>query len=73
MQSKFLASMGRIVAASPNYLATSDVLQKFSHKVSVIPYGLDKATYPQPRPERLQFWREKLGPKFFLFVGVIRY
>lgn len=73
LQTKFLASMGRIVAASPNYLATSDVLQQFSHKVSVIPYGLDKASYPQPPPERLQFWREKLGPKFFLFVGVLRY
>lgn len=70
---KFLGSMDRIVATSPNYLATSDVLAKYKHKVSVIPIGIDKATYPQPQPERLQFWREMLGPKFFLFVGVIRY
>lgn len=73
LQRIFLASMDRIVATSPNYLATSDVLQKFSDKVSVIPIGLDKATYPQPMPDRLQYWRERLGPKFFLFVGVIRY
>ncbi|TAK64218.1 glycosyltransferase family 4 protein [Methylobacter sp.] len=73
LKRKFLASMDRIVATSPNYLATSDVLGKFSDKVSVIPIGLDKATYPQPATDRLQFWREKLGPKFFLFVGVIRY
>ena len=73
LQQKFLASMDRIVAASPNYLASSKVLNKFSDKVSVIPYGLDKAAYPQPLPDRLQFWREKLGPKFFLFVGVLRY
>lgn len=70
---KFLGSVDRIVATSPNYLATSDVLEKFSDKVSVIPIGLDKATYPQPMPDRLQFWRARLGPRFFLFVGVIRY
>lgn len=70
---KFLASMDRIVATSPNYMATSSVLEKYSDKVSVIPIGLDKATYVQPAPDRLLHWREKLGPKFFLFVGVIRY
>ncbi len=65
--------MSRIVASSPNYLATSNVLKKNAHKVVVIPYGLDKATYPQPTPEKLAFWRAQLGQKFFLFVGVLRY
>ena len=69
----FLSDMSRIVATSPNYLATSDVLAKYKHKVSVIPIGLDKSTYTVPSPERLNYWREKLDPKFFLFVGVIRY
>jgi len=70
---KFLGDMNRIVATSPNYLATSDVLAKYRHKVSVIPIGLDKATYPVPSSEKLAYWRNKLGRKFFLFVGVIRY
>jgi glycosyltransferase involved in cell wall biosynthesis len=70
---KFLSSVDRIVATSPNYLATSNVLKQFKDKVSVIPIGMNKATYPQPAPDRLQYWREKIGPKFFLFVGVIRY
>lgn len=70
---KFLGDMNRIVATSPNYLATSDVLAKYRHKVSVIPIGLDKATYPVPSSEKLDYWRNKLGQKFFLFVGVIRY
>jgi glycosyltransferase involved in cell wall biosynthesis len=70
---KFLGNMSRIVATSPNYLATSDVLAKYNHKVSVIPIGLDKSTYPVPSPEKLAYWRERLGPKFFLFVGIIRY
>jgi glycosyltransferase involved in cell wall biosynthesis len=73
LQNKFLSSVDRIVATSPNYLATSDVLGKFSDKVIVIPIGLDKASYPQPNPDRLEYWRERLAPKFFLFVGVIRY
>lgn len=70
---KFLGDMSRIVATSPNYLVTSDVLAKYKHKVDVIPIGLDKSTYPVPPLDKLTYWRERLGPKFFLFVGVIRY
>ena len=73
LQWKFLGDVSRIVATSPNYLATSDVLVKYKHKVSVIPIGLDKTTYPVPTLEKLAYWRDRLGPKFFLFVGVIRY
>jgi rhamnosyl/mannosyltransferase len=73
LKRRFLESMDRIVATSPNYFATSDVLERFSDKVSVIPIGLDKATYPKPKSDRLTFWRNKLGPKFFLFIGVLRY
>ncbi len=73
LQNKFLNSVDRIVATSPNYAATSNVLTRFSDKVSVIPIGLYKNTYPKPQHERLQFWREKLDSKFFLFVGVLRY
>lgn len=73
LKRRFLASVDRIVATSPNYLATSDVLEKFSGKVSVIPIGLDKESYPEPEPGRLAHWRKQLGQKFFLFVGVLRY
>lgn len=70
---RFLASMRCIVASSPNYLETSDILKRNEHKVVVIPYGLDKDTYPQPAPDRLEFWGNKFGSKFLLFVGVLRY
>jgi rhamnosyl/mannosyltransferase len=73
LKHKFLASMDRIVATSPNYLATSDVLRIYSNKVTVIPIGLDKATYPHPTPERLRYWRDRIAPKFFMFVGLLRY
>ena len=73
LQARFLASADRIVATSPNYLATSGVLEKYADKVDVIPIGLDRATYPKASPDRLATWRGRLGPRFFLFVGAIRY
>lgn len=73
LKRKFLECMDCIVATSPNYLATSMVLAKYKDNVKVIPIGLDKASYPEVEPDRLQFWREQVGSKFFLFVGLIRY
>ena len=69
----FLGSMDRIVATSPNYFSTSEVLGRYSNKVSVIPIGLDKTSYPQPTLERMEYWRARVGTKFFLFVGMLRY
>ena len=73
LKRQFLKSMSRIVATSPNYVATSTVLARFKDSVKVIPIGLDKSTYPVVEPQRLEFWKEQVGPKFFLFVGLIRY
>ena len=70
---KFLSSMSLIVATSPNYVTTSTVLAKYKDSLKVIPIGLDKTTYPEVDAERIEFWREKLGSKFFLFVGLLRY
>ncbi|GAB7543361.1 D-rhamnosyltransferase WbpZ [Cupriavidus sp. 8B] len=73
LKRNFLSSVDRIVATSPNYLATSGVLKKYSDKVSVIPIGLDKEMYPTTTEARKEFWFRKFGRKFFLFVGVLRY
>ncbi|HBX55213.1 glycosyltransferase family 4 protein [Pseudomonas sp. UBA2684] len=70
---KFLGSVDRIVAASPNYLRTSEVLARHKDKTRVIPYGLDKASYPIPSIERIAHWQQRFGQRFFLFVGVMRY
>jgi rhamnosyl/mannosyltransferase len=70
---RFLDSADRIVAASPNYLHTSDVLQEYREKTRVITYGLDKSGYPQPEADRTERWRKQVGDRFFLFVGVMRY
>ena len=73
LKNLFLKSMNQIVATSPNYITSSTVLAKYKDRVKVIPIGLDRANYPDVDLDRLQFWRDKIGPKFFLFVGVIRY
>lgn len=73
LQDCFLGDVDALVAEAPNYLATSTVLQKFAAKTVVIPIGIDRATYPQPSEAVLNRWRQKFGPRFFLFVGVLRY
>lgn len=70
---RFLTSVDRIVASSPNYLESSSVLGRFSDKVRVIPYGIDKASYPTPSEDLLAKWQQRIGGKFFLFVGMLRY
>jgi len=70
---RFLGSVDAIVATSPNYLATSTVLDRYRDKTRVIAFGLDRGSYPEPDAERLAHWRGRVGPKFFLFVGVLRY
>lgn len=73
LRDRFLSSVSRIVATSPNYVATSPVLRRFRHKVDVIPLGLDRSLYPQPQADRLRYWEARFGRCFFLFVGVLRY
>ncbi|MBP0595353.1 glycosyltransferase [Paraburkholderia sp. LEh10] len=70
---RFLASVDRIVATSPNYVATSDVLRAYPDKIEVVPLGLGRAYYPSPDEALMQTWRERIGTPFFLFVGVFRY
>ena len=73
IKNKFLSSVDCIVAASPNYLQSSEVLARFKDKTIVIPYGLDKESYPSPSQEIMGKWRNIFGSRFFLFVGVLRY
>ena len=73
LMNRFLSSVDCIVAASPNYAKTSTVLQKFESKVKIIPYGLDENSYPQLKEEKLKYWKNRLGDRFFLFIGAFRY
>jgi rhamnosyl/mannosyltransferase len=73
LKHRFLQDVDTIVATSPNYLASSDVLDRYRDKTRTITYGLDKSTYPEPSQDLLDKWRARLGERFFLFVGVLRY
>jgi glycosyltransferase involved in cell wall biosynthesis len=69
----FLGRANCVVATSPNYLASSPVLQRYRNKTEIIPLGLDQADYPPADPERIASWRDRFPAGFFLFVGVLRY
>jgi len=69
----FLNSVNHIVATSPDYFASSHILQKYADKVSVIPIGIDSCQYEKVDQERFYYWRDRLQQPFFLFVGAMRY
>ena len=46
LMNRFLSTVDRIFATSPNYYATSDVLSRFSGKVDIIPIGIEEGSYP---------------------------
>ena len=69
----FLRSIDKIVATSPNYFVTSDVLQNHSQKVCVIPIGIDHSKFKKMNYERYKYWENCLKKPFFLFLGELRY
>lgn len=69
----FLRNVDVIVASSPNYVKSSEVLKRYEDKVKVVPIGIDRNTYPEVSNVTAAQWREKLGERFFLFVGALRY
>lgn len=75
LMNHFLGSMNKIIATSPNYFQTSEVLQKYADKVAVVPIGLDEASYPARSAVDMEIEsvREQHGEGFFLFIGVLRY
>ena len=77
LQHWFLNKVDKIVATSPNYIATSELLKHYSKhspdKLSVIPIGLNKDSYPTANADRVEKLKGRFGDKFFLFVGVLRY
>ncbi|MDP1708838.1 MAG: glycosyltransferase [Gammaproteobacteria bacterium] len=66
-----LGAATRIVASSPNYIASSEILRAYQDKLACIPHCL--ADTPPPAPDLCAHWEAQLGRDFFLFVGVLRY
>lgn len=70
---RFLRSVDVLVATSPNYIETSPILQRYKNKTKMIPLGISKRYYPPASDLTMASWRQRLGARFFLFVGVLRY
>lgn len=70
---RFLKSVDRVVATSPQYRDTSPVLARLGRPAVVIPNGIDESSFTSPSAEFLTRWRDQLGEGFLLFVGVLRY
>ncbi|PIF21353.1 glycosyltransferase family 4 protein [Candidatus Pantoea floridensis] len=73
LMNRFLKSVDRIIAASPNYVESSPILQQFKSKVEVIPYGLEKNFYHNNEPAIVAKWLARFPDGFFLFIGTFRY
>jgi rhamnosyl/mannosyltransferase len=66
-----LGRAARIVASSPNYAESSEILREYPDKIVYIPHCLEDS--PPPPAELCAQWEARLGGNFFLFVGVLRY
>jgi len=73
LQHVFLRDVDRIIAESPDYMLSSENLQRYKNKTGVIPIGLDDSLYMPVDESIVQSWQRKLPERFFLFVGVLRY
>jgi rhamnosyl/mannosyltransferase len=62
-----------IIATSPNYLATSPVLQAFRDRCQVIPYGIDTTQFEQCDAEAVRSVRERFGERMVISVGRLVY
>jgi glycosyltransferase involved in cell wall biosynthesis len=71
LRRRLLGAATQLVASSPNYVNSSEILQDYRDKLTCIPHCIEDA--PPPDTALRKRWQSKLGPDFFLFVGVLRY
>lgn len=73
IQRQFLKSVQAVVATSPNYVQSSEVLGKLPGKVSTIPIGIAPVPLTDAIRERVKHWEAVIAGPFFLFIGALRY
>jgi glycosyltransferase involved in cell wall biosynthesis len=62
-----------IIATSPNYLQTSQVLQKFQERCRVIPFGISLKEFNQANTIEVSKIRKQYGSRIVLGVGRLVY
>ena len=69
----FLRRSAAIVATSPNYLATSPLLQAFHDRCHLIPYGIDASEFEQYDQDIVRCIRARFGERLVISVGRLVY
>lgn len=73
VQHRFLRRAHAIIASSPDYAASSAVLQRHADRVRVIPFGIRPGDAGTPDPATVAALRERHGPRVVLAVGRLVY
>jgi glycosyltransferase involved in cell wall biosynthesis len=73
LRNHYFSKVDVICAASPGIMKSSPVLQRFQTKVQLITYGVEHFPRLDIECDQVQVWRQRFGPKFFLFLGSLRY
>ncbi|WP_296558470.1 glycosyltransferase [Pigmentiphaga sp.] len=69
-QDGFLGRMRRIIVTSPDYLEESAIPRGLHGKVEIVPVGVEDV--PARDPEAVWRWRQRIGQRFFVFLGGLR-
>lgn len=70
---RFLSTTNKVVATSPNYVRSSQLLQALGRHVDVIPLGINPLSYPPVYPQVQARLKQQVGEGFCLFLGALRY
>jgi rhamnosyl/mannosyltransferase len=75
LRDAFLEKADCIIATSPNYVESSEVLQKFRKKCSVVPFGVPMSRFSSsPELDSMaEVIRKRYGMGLILYVGILRY
>lgn len=68
-----LARSSAIIVSSPNYLATSPMLQRYRDRCRVIPFGIDTTQLERCAPEAVDEIRQRFGDRLVISVGRLVY
>jgi len=67
-----LKKSSKILVSNPNLVRTSSILQKFSYKCVVVPFGVSLSKYQNPNTQKINEIKQRYG-NFVLFVGRLSY
>ncbi|RJQ78733.1 MAG: glycosyltransferase [Desulfobacteraceae bacterium] len=69
----FFSKVSRIIVASPRYLETSKILQKYKSKSSIIPYGISIDRFNKVDHRCVKGIKNQFKKPIILFIGKFRY